>query len=281
MTNMHDDELVRILRDDCPYSDPTTEGLGIAGRPARATLTARHDMTVCAIEEAGRMFELSGARARVLVGTGTQAPAGTPLLEATGAAGGLHRTYKMAQTLVEVLSGIATGARAIVEAAHGVNPQCRVACTRKHMPGIKRWALRAIEAGGAMPHRLGLSDYVLVFEEHRTLLDAAVPLAEHFARLKSHAPERRLAAEAATVEEAVALGRAGADIIQVDKMPPEQVAATAAALQSLAPRPVLAAAGGVNAGNAAAYAAAGADILVTSAPYQAPPRDVKVRIVPA
>jgi len=281
MTIMHDDELLRILRDDCPYSDPTTEGLGIAERPARASLTARHDMTVCAVEDAARMFELSGASARIAVRSGREAAAGTLLLEAEGPAASLHRSYKMAQTLMEVLSGIATATRAIVTAARAANPRCHVACTRKHMPGIKPWALRAIEAGGAAPHRLGLSDYVLVFEEHRTLLDSSVPLAEHFARLKAHAPERRLAVEATDIAEAVAFAHAGAEIVQVDKMSPEQVAATAAALGEVTPRPLLAAAGGVNAGNAAAYAAAGADILVTSAPYQAPPRDVKVRIVPA
>lgn len=50
---------------------------------------------------------------------------------------------------------------------------------------MKRWALRAIEAGVAVPHRLGLSDYVLVFEEHRNLLDGSVPLSEHFRGLRA------------------------------------------------------------------------------------------------
>lgn len=280
MPAMIDDELSRILADGCPYSDPTTEGLGIAATPARATLTARHDMVVCAVEEAARMFELSGASARLAIASGTRVAAGTLLIEAEGSGGSLHHTYKMAQTLIEILSGIATATRAIVEAAQGANPRCHVACTRKHMPGMKRWALRAIEAGGAVPHRLGLSDYILVFEEHRSLLDAAIPLADHFSRLKAAAPERRLAAEATGIEEAVVLAEAGAEIVQVDKMSPEDVAATAAALGRFSPRPLLAAAGGINASNAAAYAAAGADILVTSSPYYEPPRDVKVRISP-
>lgn len=280
MPILHDDELSRILRDDCPYSDPTTEGLGIAQRPARATLTARHDMVVCGAEEAARLFELAGATARVVAATGSSVPAGTLLVEASGPAGGLHRACKMAQTLMEMLSGIATAARALVEAAHAENPRCRIACTRKHMPGMKASALRAIEAGGAVPHRLGLSDYVLVFEEHRSLLDPIVPLGVHFARLKAHAPERRLAAEASDVEGAVALAEAGAEIVQVDKLTPDEVRSVAARLQSFTPRPLLAAAGGINASNAGAYAAAGADILVTSSPYLAPPRDVKVRIAP-
>ena len=281
MPIIHDDEFSRILLDDCPYADATTEGLGIAHTPARATLTARHDMIVCGVEEAARMFELSGASSHIAVGSGNAAPAGTLLLEATGSGASLHRTYKMAQTLMEMLSGIATAARAIVEAAQGANPHCRVACKRKHMPGMKRWALRAIEAGGAVPHRLGLSDYVLVFEEHRNLLDGSVPLSEHFRGLRAHAPERRLAAEASSVEEAIMLADAGAEIVQVDKLTPEQVAVVATKLLEYVPRPILAAAGGINASNAAAYATAGADILVTSSPYLAPPRDVKVRIVPA
>lgn len=281
MSIVRDEELSRILLDDCPYSDPTTAGLGIADKPARATLTARHDMIVCGVEEAARMFELSGASARIAVGSGAFAPAGTLLLEAAGAGAALHRSYKMAQTLMEMLSGIATSARAIVDAARSANPNCRVACTRKHMPGMKRWALRAIETGGAVPHRLGLSDYVLVFEEHRSLLDPGVPLDEHFQRLKAFAPERRLAAEASGVEEAIQLAQAGAEIVQVDKLTPDEVAAVAAGLRDVSPRLLLAAAGGINASNAAAYAAAGADILVTSSPYLATPRDVKVRITRA
>jgi len=43
---------------------------------------------------------------------------------------------------------------------------------------------------------------------------------------------------------------------------------------------VVAVAGGVNSGNASAYAQAGADVLVTSSPCLAKPRDVQVRIRP-
>ncbi len=41
-------------------------------------------------------------------------------------------------------------------------------------------------------------------------------------------------------------------------------------------RPVIAAAGGINPGNGALYAATGVDVLVSSWPYWAPPRDAQV-----
>ena len=40
------------------------------------------------------------------------------------------------------------------------------------------------------------------------------------------------------------------------------------------------AAGGINSGNAADYAKAGADVLVASWMYFAPPADIKAQIVP-
>lgn len=55
----------------------------------------------------------------------------------------------------------------------------------------------------------------------------------------------------------------------------------AQALAGMARRPLLAAGGGVHEGNATAYAAAGADLLVTAAPYAAPPLEVTATLTPA
>lgn len=273
-----DEELVRILLEDCPYGDITTHGLGIGEVAARMRFAARAAMTLAGVEQAARLLELCGAGVRVHAPSGTSVEAGATILEASAAAASLHRGYKTAQTLLEILGGVASATRAVVQAAREGAPACRVVCTRKHMPGIKRWALLAIEAGGAIPHRLGLSDSVLVFDQHRVLLDAGVSIDTCIERLRARAPERRVSIEAESVEEAIVYARAGADVVQVDKLDPVQVERIAQAFASLQPRPLLAAAGGIDERNAAAYARAGADLLVTSAPYYARPRDVRVEM---
>jgi len=63
-------------------------------------------------------------------------------------------------------------------------------------------------------------------------------------------------------------------------MPPDQFEACANACRDLAPGICLLAAGEVTASNAAAYAKAGADVLVTSWMYFAPPADIQVEIIP-
>ena len=74
--------------------------------------------------------------------------------------------------------------------------------------------------------------------------------------------------------------RAGAEILQLEKFSPAAVVACRDLLASHELRPILAAAGGIHPGNAAAYAASGARLLVSSWPYSATPRDVAVSLAP-
>jgi molybdenum transport protein len=277
MIPIGDDLLDRLLAEDSPFGDLTTAALGIGERPGRMSFEARVPMVVCGLEEAVRLIGRAGATATAHHRGGTAVAAGTRLLDAAGPAATLHRAWKVAQTLVEALSGIASDARAIVEAAHRGNPEARVACTRKSFPGTKALALLAIVAGGAVPHRLGLSETVLMFPEHRLFLPPDEPLAVTVARLRANCPERTLVAEATTIADALALARAGVTVVQLEKLAPAQVREVAAAVDDDRLPTVIAAAGGIGPNNAEAYAAAGARVLVTSRPYLASPRDVQVR----
>ena len=265
-----DHELARLLAEDVPYGDLTTDALGFGARAARLSFRARYAMTVCAVEEAARLFELAGAAARVLCPSATVVEAGTPLLEVSGSAAALHRVYKTAQVLMEWSGGIASAAAALVGTAGGVP----VACTRKGVPGTRALSAKAIRAGGARLHRLGLSETLLVFEEHRLFVDEDP--AQTILRLQRVEPEKKIVVEVADVAEALLWARAGADVLQLEKFTPEQLAACRGLVDAEFACVKLAATGGVHADNAAAYVAAGADLLVTSAPYYAPPRDVKV-----
>ena len=272
MSVLSDAQLHSLLQDDVPCGDLTTHSLGIGTEPAQLDFHARQVMTVCGTEEACRLFELAGAQATRVLPSGTSTQAGTLLLQAHGSASSLHRAWKTAQTLVEWASGISTATTAIVTAAQGV----AVACTRKHVPGTKALSAKAVRAGGGIVHRLGLSETILVFAEHRLFLNETPP--QTIQRLRRVQPEKKLAVEVSNQADARVWAQAGADVLQLEKFTPEALAACRLALAdstSMA-RPLLAAAGGVSASNAAAYVAAGADFLVTSSPYWAPPRDVQV-----
>ncbi|RVT90093.1 ModD protein [Rhodovarius crocodyli] len=272
-----DDRLLAMLRDDVPYGDATTLGLGIGSMPGRAVFRVRGTVTACCTEDAERLMILAGCTARRLADSGDRLEAGADLLVAEGQAAALHRGLKVAQTLMEITSGIATRARRLLDAARAARPGIAVACTRKHLPGAKDVMLKAIMAGGCVPHRLGLSDSVLVFPQHRAFL-AGQPAEDWVGALRLAQPERKIAAEAESIEDALALAWAGVDSLQLDKLPPAAVREVVDAVSALPFPPLVAVAGGVTEANAGEYAAAGARLLVTSAPYAAPPADIGVAV---
>ncbi|WP_414897489.1 ModD protein [Rhodovulum sp. YEN HP10] len=278
MLPLDDATLLGLLKEDAPYGDLTTRSLGFGAAAGRLTMRARGPMTVCGTEEAARIFTLLGARAALAVPSGGTVPAGTVLAEATGPAEALFLGWKVAQTLTEWASGVATATAALVGAARAVAPGIGIACTRKAVPGTRALSLKAVVAGGAEIHRTGLSDTVLLFPEHRAFGGAAA-LAAQIGALRLACPERRVVVEVKTLTEAEAAAEAGADVLQLEKFSPDAAAAAARALAGWTG--CLAAAGGITPENAADYAATGMQVLVTSSPYYARPADVSVTLGPA
>jgi molybdenum transport protein len=278
---LSDARLEALLREDAPYGDMTTLGLGIGTRPGRAMLRAGAPMTVCGVEEAERLFLLAGCETvRRFASSGCQLEQGAEILHAEGPAAALHIAHRTAQVLLEVSSAVATRARRILLAARQGRHEIAVACTRKHLPGAKDIMLKAVLAAGCTAHRYGLSESILVFAQHRAFL-GRVPPREWIARLRAAQPERRITVEAENVDEAVLLANSGVDCVQLDHMAPEQVAEAVRAIAALGRPVAVAVTGGIHEGNAAAYAATGARLLVTSAPYAAAPLDVKVVVTDA
>ena len=272
-----DATLETLLADDAPCGDATTHALGIGDRPGRMIFRARGAMTLCGSEEALRMGELRGLHALgPLRASGESLAAGDTILTLEGDAAALHQVWKTAQTLMEYLSGIATCTAGIVAAARRANPEIGIACTRKNFPGTKAAAIKAVLSGGASPHRLSLSETLLIFAEHRAFLGDEPPAAT-VRRLRRQWPERAIVVEVSDEAEALYWQAAGADILQLEKLPLDAVDRIRRSFPANAPTRI-AAAGGINSANAEMYALSGADILVTSAPYFAPPRDVAVTL---
>ncbi|KAA5605795.1 ModD protein [Roseospira marina] len=277
---LDDASLWALLREDAPYGDLTTRALDLNTVPARLTAAARDPMVLCGVEESARLLELVGATVTRHAVSGDRLEADAPILAAEGPAEALLLGWKVAQTLMEWSSGVATRARAIVDAARAVRPDTVVACTRKSVPGTRVLSAKAVLAGRASLHRTGLSDTVLLFPEHRAVGGGPEALGGQIATLRHACPERSIVVEVKSVDEALAAARHGADVLQLEKFTPDAVADVLARLSPASPARI-AAAGGVNAANAADYVRAGARILVTSAPYTAPPADVGVVITAA
>jgi molybdenum transport protein len=194
-----------LLAEDVPHGDLTTQALGIGAEPAKIRFAARQTVVVACMEEAAHLLQAAGATLGPALPSGTAAAANETLLTASGPAGALLAAWKVAQTLLEWASGIATATRDIVAAAQAIRPEIRVACTRKTAPFTRALATQAVLAGGGTMHRLGLSETILLFPEHRARF--AGGMAEAVARLRAEASERKIVVEVTDAFAALELAR--------------------------------------------------------------------------
>ncbi|DAB37825.1 MAG TPA: ModD protein [Sulfuricurvum kujiense] len=281
MITLNDSELETLLSEDVPYGDLTTASLGISDQRARITFSTRErPLVVSCTEESVRLCGLYGLEIDGFVKSGTLVPPKSVFLEAHGEAGTIHRIWKSVQNLLDYASGISTYTREAVLLARSINPDIVVATTRKTTPFTKKIAIKAVESGGGVAHRLGLSESILIFDYHRVFFPAEEAFSEAMCKAKKANPEKKIVIEASDIAEALKFARLGADILQLEKLPLTKLADAVQILRADYPHITLIATGGISAKNIAEYAGSGVDMIVTSSPYSAQPADIKVKIEP-
>lgn len=277
MLRLSDARIDGFVSEDIPYIDLTCAVLGIGDEAGEMEYYTREDCVLAGTEVVERIMAKVGLEVAWGKKSGERVRAGESFMVVHGRAADLHAAWKVCLNLFDHLSAVATKTRAMVDAAHSANPRCEVLTTRKSMPGAKDLLTGAVMAGGAFPHRLGLSETVLVFDHHLTFFGGFDAFVEQLPAIKSRCVEKKLFVEA-DADRACVLARAGVDGIQLDKVPAAELAVLVERLRSIDPRVTLVAAGGINPQNAYAYAATGVDGLATTAPFSAKPLDMSVRM---
>ena len=273
-----DSTIERWIEEDVPGLDLTSHLLEVDRAAARISFAARNQTVLSGVTEAAAVFAKLGAEVESVASEGTLLQPGDPILLARGNGGMIHSGWRVALNILEYASGIATRTAQLVGQArqHG---DVLVCGTRKAFPGGRKLSQKALLAGGGVPHRLGLGETVLIFPHHYNLIGL-----EHFLTqlpaIKRAAREKKIGVEVESLEQAELMAAHGADIIQLDKCSPATAQQVVSALRDRFPALVIGAAGGVNADNAAAYAATGVDMLVTSWMYFGKPADISALIEP-
>lgn len=266
-----------LILEDSPYGDLTSSVLGIDDQPGEIEYFTREDCILSCVEEAAQICKKLGLSIVSSKKSGERLAAGESFLCARGSAERIHTAWKVCLNLCDYYSAVATKTNRMVRAAQTENSHIAVLTTRKGIPATKPFATKAARAGGAFPHRLGLSETILIFDHHLAFIGGIEALIEKLPEMKAHCCEKKIIIEAGLTD-APRLAQAGIDGIQFDKVPSSDLAALVPQLRAINPAITLLAAGGVNEGNAAEYARTGVDGLVTSCLFFVKPIDMSVRI---
>ncbi|HZY77393.1 MAG TPA: carboxylating nicotinate-nucleotide diphosphorylase [Jatrophihabitantaceae bacterium] len=269
------DVVERALAEDLGAAgDVTTTATIAATAIASADLVPRQDGVVAGLPVAAYVFEAVGqGRVRVEFGSadGARVTAGEVLATVHGPVRDLLTAERTALNLIGHLSGIATLTRRWVDAIDGTRAQIRD--TRKTLPGLRALEKYAVRAGGGVNHRMSLSDAALVKDNH---VAAAGGVVAAFDLVRAAYPGLPLEIEVDTVQQAREVIDAGAELVLLDNMSPDDMREVVA---FAAGRCRLEASGGLQLDNARAVAETGVDYLSIGAlTHSAPQLDIGLDI---
>ncbi|MCE4624158.1 MAG: ModD protein [Caldisphaeraceae archaeon] len=267
------------IREDIPFMDLTTSILGIANRPAKASIILRERAVMCGLQEASAIYRRLGAFVENKIVEGTWGEPGQEPMVLQGTSGQLHAGWRVAQTLVSIGSGVATYTQLMVEKARKVNPKVIIVAARKAPPGLRHLYYHCVLCGGATPHRIGISDTVLIFPNHTRLLKGIDGVIDRIKEARSLIGERQVVVEVENLDEAIKAAKSGViDEVQLDHVMPDKLYSFVTKIREVNDKVRIAVGGGINLDNIEKYATTGVDVIVTSAPFWARPIDLTTRI---
>jgi nicotinate-nucleotide pyrophosphorylase (carboxylating) len=251
-------QIVRLaVREDLNRQhDWTTVAIVAPDAKGRAVIVARRPGCIVGLNAVPVILDEMQASVefRRIAADGVYVSAGTVVGELSGMARDMLTCERPVLNLIGRLSGIATLTYEYVERVKGTS--ARIYDTRKTIPAWRRLEKYAVRCGGGHNHRAGLFDAILIKDNHLALAAeqgltpaAAVLRARDFAASAAAmgADEGMLIeVEIDSLNQLDEVLRSGPDIILLDNMRPEQLAAAVARRNEAAPSVELEASGGVS-----------------------------------
>ena len=252
------DYLLRFIEEDAPNGDITSNAV-IPEIICDAIIRSEQEGIIAGLEEASTLFSHFGVSVKHLADDGDTVCQNSSLLSLKGEAKKILLVERTALNIIGRMSGIATQTRKMADIVSESNPDCRIAATRKTSPGFRTLDKKAVAIGGGDPHRINLSDGILIKDNHLAL----VPLSNAILAAKNNSAYKKIEVEVETSDDALIAATLGADIIMLDNMSPDQISRTLRQLERkhLRDRVIIELSGSIDESSLPHYAALSVDVI--------------------
>lgn len=210
------------LEEDINNEDVSTNAVMPEYKKGEVQLICKEDGIIAGLKIFERVFTLLDAdtKAEFYVKDGDAVKKGGVLAVVRGDVRVLLSGERTALNYLQRLSGIATYTHNVAKLLEGTST--KLLDTRKTTPGMRVFEKYAVRIGGGCNHRYNLSDGVLLKDNH---IDAAGGVRQAVAAAKAYAPfVRRIEVEVENLDMVKEAVEAGADIIMLDNMTPDEMA---------------------------------------------------------
>lgn len=255
------DELIELaLREDIGSGDITTDATVSPDIDGTGDVIAKDDFILAGLDVARNVFIRLDPQ--VFFSTtfkdGDSVKKGRIVFSVRGKLSSILKAERTSLNFIQRLSGIATLTRIYVDRLKGSS--VRIVDTRKTTPGWRILEKYAVKIGGGSNHRMGLFDGILIKDNHiaacggiRTAVDSARKRIHHLVKIEVEVTDMAELTEALS---------AGADVIMLDNMTPDQIRKAVKEINSKA---LVEVSGGVNLDNLSLLAETGVDFISVGA----------------
>lgn len=219
-----DDIIKYMLKEDEGYGDITSEALIKRDIITEGFILSKDTGILAGMNIVKDIFSEYNVKILSSLNDGDEIKQGDKLLEFKGDAKTILLLERTVLNLLMRMSGVATKTHNIVTKVHEVNPNIKVAGTRKTSPALQKFDKQAIIIGGGDSHRNGLDDMVLIKDNHIAIVGGvfeALRLAK-----KNVSFSKKIEIEVENVDDAVIAASNGADIVMFDNMSPMEASKT-------------------------------------------------------
>ena len=248
------------LAEDISHGDVTSEALIPPELEGKASILVKAEGVLAGGEVAKKVFLKvdPSLKVVVLIKDGTKIKSGDIAATIVGRVVSILKAERVALNFLSRFSGIASQTAQYITKTQGLD--VRITDTRKTTPGLRLLEKYAVRMGGGQNHRFHLGDGILIKDNHLVALRSlGMSLKDIVAKAKQNAPQGlKVEVEVNTIQEALDAVEAGADIIMLDNMSPDEMRHAA----SLIPSQVkIEASGGITLANVQTAAETGVNLI--------------------
>lgn len=268
-----DNLLLQALQEDISSEDITTNSVMKEYQKGEVSLLCKQDGIIAGLPVFQRVFELldEHTQVKLTVQDGDAVSAGQQMGTVTGDIRVLLSGERTALNYLQRMSGIATYTNSVVQLLKGSHTT--LLDTRKTTPNMRIFEKYAVRVGGGQNHRFNLSDGILLKDNH---IGAAGSVSRAVEMAREYAPfVRKIEVEVENMDMVREAVEAGADIIMLDNMTPEQMKE---AVQFIDGRALTECSGNVTRENVKKIAEVGVDYVSSGAlTHSAPIMDISLK----
>ena len=210
MTLQADHLILEALKEDISSEDVSTNAVMKEAVAGEVDLICKQDGIIAGLDVFRRVFELLDANttAEFFCSDGDEVKAGQLMGKVRGDIRVLLSGERVALNYLQRMSGIATYTHSVAGLLKG--SRTKLLDTRKTTPNMRIFEKYAVRVGGGYNHRYNLSDGVLLKDNH---IGAAGGVEKAVKMAREYAPFVRK----------IEAAEAGADIIMLDNMSPDEM----------------------------------------------------------